>query len=98
MIRPFQFKSKCILNLRDAWWVQAQARCHRIGQTRNVKIYRFITVKTYERRMFVPEPETRKLETRNPKPETRNPKPETRDPKFETRNLKIKYRNPKPET
>lgn len=32
--------------------LQAQARCHRIGQTRNVKIYRLITVKTYERRMF----------------------------------------------
>ncbi|KAJ1473752.1 P-loop containing nucleoside triphosphate hydrolase protein, partial [Baffinella frigidus] len=30
----------------------AKPRCHRIGQTRNVKIYRFITVKTYERRMF----------------------------------------------
>jgi len=32
--------------------LQAQARCHRIGQTRPVKIYRFITSKTYERRMF----------------------------------------------
>ena len=32
--------------------LQAQARCHRIGQTREVKIYRFITAKTYERRMF----------------------------------------------
>ena len=31
---------------------KAEARCHRIGQTRPVKIYRFITVKTYERRMF----------------------------------------------
>ncbi|EKX33876.1 hypothetical protein GUITHDRAFT_45412, partial [Guillardia theta CCMP2712] len=32
--------------------LQAQARCHRIGQTREVKIYRLITVKTYERRML----------------------------------------------
>jgi SNF2 family DNA or RNA helicase len=32
--------------------LQAQARCHRIGQTKNVKVYRFLTRKTYEMRMF----------------------------------------------
>lgn len=32
--------------------LQAQARCHRIGQTRAVKIYRLITRNTYERDMF----------------------------------------------
>src|SRR5689334_5831471 len=28
--------------------IQAQARCHRIGQTKSVKIYRFLTTGTYE--------------------------------------------------
>lgn len=32
--------------------LQAQARCHRIGQTSEVKIYRLITRNTYEREMF----------------------------------------------
>eukprot|EP01116_Phalansterium_solitarium_P005921 TRINITY_DN181_c0_g3_i1.p1 TRINITY_DN181_c0_g3~~TRINITY_DN181_c0_g3_i1.p1 ORF type:complete len:1275 (+),score=555.76 TRINITY_DN181_c0_g3_i1:199-3825(+) len=32
--------------------IQAQARCHRIGQTHEVKVYRLITTKTYERLMF----------------------------------------------
>nr|CAD2185658.1 unnamed protein product [Meloidogyne enterolobii] len=32
--------------------LQAQARCHRIGQTKQVKIYRLITANTYEREMF----------------------------------------------
>jgi chromodomain-helicase-DNA-binding protein 7 len=32
--------------------LQAQARCHRIGQTKPVKIYRLITSNTYEREMF----------------------------------------------
>ncbi len=32
--------------------IQAQARCHRIGQTKNVKIYRLLTTKTYEQVMF----------------------------------------------
>lgn len=35
---------KCIL--------QAQARCHRIGQSKAVKIYRLITRNSYEREMF----------------------------------------------
>jgi len=32
--------------------VQALSRCHRIGQTKNVKCFRLITRKTYEMRMF----------------------------------------------
>ena len=32
--------------------IQAQARCHRIGQTKSVKIYRLLTTKTYECSMF----------------------------------------------
>jgi SNF2 family DNA or RNA helicase len=32
--------------------IQAQARCHRIGQDKKVKVYRLITSKTYERTMF----------------------------------------------
>lgn len=31
---------------------QAQARCHRIGQKKHVKIYRLICRNTYEREMF----------------------------------------------
>ncbi|KAF0991775.1 hypothetical protein HZS_1156 [Henneguya salminicola] len=32
--------------------IQAQARCHRIGQSKAVKVYRLICRKTYEREMF----------------------------------------------
>jgi chromodomain-helicase-DNA-binding protein 7 len=32
--------------------LQAQARCHRIGQKKDVKIYRLVTRNTYEREMF----------------------------------------------
>ena len=32
--------------------LQAQARCHRIGQNKPVKVYRLITHNTYEREMF----------------------------------------------
>ena len=32
--------------------LQAQARCHRIGQEKMVKIYRLITRNSYEREMF----------------------------------------------
>lgn len=32
--------------------VQAQARCHRIGQEKSVKVYRLITRNTYEKHMF----------------------------------------------
>jgi len=32
--------------------IQAQARCHRIGQTKSVKVYRLLSRKTYEMCMF----------------------------------------------
>jgi chromodomain-helicase-DNA-binding protein 7 len=32
--------------------LQAQARCHRIGQTKKVKVYRLLSRKTYEMQMF----------------------------------------------
>lgn len=32
--------------------IQATSRCHRIGQKKEVKMYRFITAKSYERKMF----------------------------------------------
>jgi chromodomain-helicase-DNA-binding protein 7 len=32
--------------------LQAQARCHRIGQKKSVKIYRLLTRKSYEMQMF----------------------------------------------
>ena len=32
--------------------LQAQARCHRIGQDKSVKVYRLITRNSYEREMF----------------------------------------------
>jgi SNF2 family DNA or RNA helicase len=32
--------------------IQAQARCHRIGQTKPVKVYRLVTNNTYEMEMF----------------------------------------------
>lgn len=32
--------------------LQAQARCHRIGQVKSVKVYRLITRNSYEREMF----------------------------------------------
>ena len=44
--------------LYDSDWnpqndIQAMARAHRIGQTKDVKIYRLITNKTYEHQMFL---------------------------------------------
>lgn len=46
---------RCIIY--DSDWnpqndIQATARCHRIGQTKEVKMYRLITKNTYERIMF----------------------------------------------
>eukprot|EP00978_Attheya_sp_CCMP212_P033461 scaffold135122_cov54-Attheya_sp.AAC.1 len=43
--------------LYDSDWnpqsdIQAQARCHRIGQTKDVKVYRLLSRKTYEMQMF----------------------------------------------
>jgi SNF2 family DNA or RNA helicase len=32
--------------------LQAQARCHRIGQTKSVKVYWLLSQKTYEMQMF----------------------------------------------
>ena len=32
--------------------LQAQARCHRIGQTKSVKVYRLLSRKSYEMQMF----------------------------------------------
>lgn len=32
--------------------LQAMARCHRIGQDKEVKVYRLITSNTYERNVF----------------------------------------------
>jgi hypothetical protein len=32
--------------------IQAQARCHRIGQDRPVRVYRLITARTYEQEML----------------------------------------------
>ena len=34
------------------WCPKAQARCHRIGQNKMVKVYRLITRNSYEREMF----------------------------------------------
>ena len=39
-----------LVTRRDA--LQAMARCHRIGQKKEVKIYRLVTRNTYEREMF----------------------------------------------
>lgn len=38
----------------NLWWffAQAQARCHRIGQSKAVKVYRLITRNSYEREML----------------------------------------------
>lgn len=46
----------CIVE--DIWrliviiFLKAQARCHRIGQNKAVKVYRLITRNSYEREMF----------------------------------------------
>lgn len=38
--------------LVELFALQAQARCHRIGQNKAVKVYRLITRNSYEREMF----------------------------------------------
>ena len=38
--------------IHSSIFFQAQARCHRIGQVRMVKVYRLITRNSYEREMF----------------------------------------------
>lgn len=43
----------CILSSRNPQNdLQAQARCHRIGQTKKVKVYRLLSRKSYEMQMF----------------------------------------------
>ncbi len=47
----------CLLFVVNSDWnpqndIQAQARAHRIGQTKPVKVYRLLTRKTYEMQMF----------------------------------------------
>ena len=49
--------SASVVVLFDSDWnpqndLQAVARCHRIGQTKKVQIYRLVTKKTYEAQMF----------------------------------------------
>ena len=51
----FYLTDTCIIF--DSDWnpqndLQAQARCHRIGQTKNVKVYRLLSRKSYEMQMF----------------------------------------------
>jgi hypothetical protein len=55
MAHPFFLTDTCIIF--DSDWnpqndLQAQARCHRIGQTKKVKVYRLLSRKTYEMQMF----------------------------------------------
>lgn len=42
----------CCYCLMNEPFSQAQARCHRIGQNKAVKVYRLITRNSYEREMF----------------------------------------------
>eukprot|EP01084_Bolivina_argentea_P215141 365229_1 len=44
--------------INDSDWnpqndIQAMARCHRIGQSKSVKVYRLITSRSYEKEMFI---------------------------------------------
>jgi hypothetical protein len=59
MLKQFSssFFSKDTCIIFDSDWnpqndLQAQARCHRIGQKKSVKVYRLLTRKTYEMQMF----------------------------------------------
>lgn len=47
-----QFMSYVLLLLISSTTPQAQARCHRIGQSKAVKVYRLITRNSYEREML----------------------------------------------
>lgn len=49
--------SATVVILFDSDWnpqndVQAQARCHRIGQTKDVRVYRLVTSRSFEQEMF----------------------------------------------
>ena len=48
--RKWMLRNKFVIY--NANCLQAQARCHRIGQTKEVKVYRLITRNSYEREMF----------------------------------------------
>lgn len=48
-VQPSHLSIFCSLRQND---VQAQARCHRIGQTKDVRIYRLVTSRTFEQEMF----------------------------------------------
>lgn len=55
--QPFATPFSDICILFDSDWnpqndVQAQARCHRIGQTKDVRIYRLVTSRSFEQEMF----------------------------------------------
>lgn len=50
-IALFFFALFC-LNIELATHPQAQARAHRIGQTKAVMVYRLLSKKTYEMHMF----------------------------------------------
>ncbi len=44
--------TNCDIDRAKILFQKAQARCHRIGQEKAVKVYRLITKGTYERHMF----------------------------------------------
>lgn len=48
----FTLKLSFVLSFSCIVVFQAQARCHRIGQSKAVKVYRLITRNSYEREMF----------------------------------------------
>ena len=55
-LKPYLTAADTVI-IYDSDWnpqndLQAQARCHRIGQTRAVKVYRLITRNSYEEVMF----------------------------------------------
>lgn len=51
-VASFTWISTIHVNTFITPFFQAQARCHRIGQTKEVKVYRLITRNSYEREMF----------------------------------------------
>lgn len=50
--QAFPKNTNVIFLINMLWIPQAQARCHRIGQSKAVKVYRLITRNSYEREMF----------------------------------------------
>lgn len=41
-----------VLDIDHKILIQSQSRCHRIGQTEQVKVYRLVARNTYEKQMF----------------------------------------------